>query len=86
VVPCGCENCSLTLREEHRIRVSVNRVLRRIFGLKRVEVTGLRKVIGGDVQLVESRYSSGTGIVRELTGRRTSAVGSRYQKSGEDRD
>jgi hypothetical protein len=28
------------LREEHRLRVSENRVLRRIFGLRRNEVTG----------------------------------------------
>jgi hypothetical protein len=31
---------SLTLREEHRLRVFENRVLRRIFGPRRVEVTG----------------------------------------------
>jgi hypothetical protein len=31
---------SLALREEHRLRVFENRLLRRIFGLKRVEVTG----------------------------------------------
>jgi hypothetical protein len=31
---------SLTLREEHRLRVFKNRVLRRIFGPKRDEVTG----------------------------------------------
>jgi hypothetical protein len=31
---------SLTLREEHRLRVFENRVLRRIFGLKTVEVMG----------------------------------------------
>jgi hypothetical protein len=31
---------SLTLREEHRLRVFENRVLRRIIGLKRDEVTG----------------------------------------------
>jgi hypothetical protein len=36
----GCETWSLTLREEHRLRVFENRVLRRIFGLKRDEVTG----------------------------------------------
>jgi hypothetical protein len=40
VVLYGCEIWSLTLREEHRLRVSENRVLRRIFGLRRVEVTG----------------------------------------------
>jgi hypothetical protein len=31
---------SLTFREEHRLGVFENRVLRRIFGLKRDEVTG----------------------------------------------
>ena len=35
----GCENCSLTLREERRLREFENRVLRRIFGPKRDEVT-----------------------------------------------
>jgi hypothetical protein len=37
VVLYGCESWSLTLREEHRLRVFENRVLRRIFGPKRVE-------------------------------------------------
>jgi hypothetical protein len=32
VVLYGCETLSLTLREEHRLRVFENRVLRRIFG------------------------------------------------------
>jgi hypothetical protein len=36
----GCETSSLTLREEHRLRVFENRVLRRIFGPKKSEVTG----------------------------------------------
>jgi hypothetical protein len=36
----GCETWSLTLRNEHRLRVFENRVLRRIFGSKRDEVTG----------------------------------------------
>jgi hypothetical protein len=40
VVLYGCETWSLTLREEHRLRVFENRVLRRIFGSKRDEVTG----------------------------------------------
>jgi hypothetical protein len=30
----GCETWSLTVREEHRLRVFENRVLRRIFGQK----------------------------------------------------
>jgi hypothetical protein len=40
VVLYGCETWSLTLKEENRLRVFENRVLRRIFGLKRDEVTG----------------------------------------------
>jgi len=40
VVLYGCEAWFLTLREEHRIRVFENRVLRRIFGPKRDKVTG----------------------------------------------
>jgi hypothetical protein len=36
----GCETLSLNLREEHRLRVFENRVLKRIFGPKRDEVTG----------------------------------------------
>ena len=39
-VLCGCETWSLTLREERRLRVFENRVLRRIFGPKRDGVTG----------------------------------------------
>jgi hypothetical protein len=40
VVLYGCEAWSLTLREEHRLKVFEKRVLRRIFGPKRDEVTG----------------------------------------------
>jgi len=40
VVLYGCETWSLTLREERRLRVFENGVLRRVFGPKRDEVTG----------------------------------------------
>ena len=40
VVSCGCETWSLTLSEERRLRVFENRVLRRVFGAERDEVTG----------------------------------------------
>jgi hypothetical protein len=40
---------SLILREEHRLKVFENRVLRRIFGLKRDEVTG-----GGETRITRS--------------------------------
>jgi hypothetical protein len=39
-VLCGCETWSLTLREEQRLRVFENRVLRRAFGPKRDKATG----------------------------------------------
>ena len=40
VVLCGCQTLSLTLREEGRLRMFENMVLRRIFGPRRDEVTG----------------------------------------------
>ena len=36
----GCQTWSVTLREERRLKVFQNRVLRRIFGAKRDKVTG----------------------------------------------
>jgi hypothetical protein len=39
----GCETWSLTWREERRLKVFENRVLRKIFGPKRDEVTRERK-------------------------------------------
>jgi hypothetical protein len=40
VVLYGCETWSLTLREERRLRVSENKLLRRIFGPKMDKVIG----------------------------------------------
>jgi len=40
VVLYGCETWSLTFRMERRLRVFENRVLRKVFGPKRDEVTG----------------------------------------------
>jgi hypothetical protein len=40
VVLYGCKIWSLTLREKRRLRVFENRVLRRVFGPKRDELTG----------------------------------------------
>ena len=40
VVLYGCETWSLTLREEGRMRLFESRVLRRIFGSRKDEVTG----------------------------------------------
>jgi hypothetical protein len=40
VVLYGCDTWSLTLRDDRRVKVFENRVLRKIFGSKRDEVTG----------------------------------------------
>jgi hypothetical protein len=57
----------VTLREEHRLRVFENRVLRRIFGPKRDEVTGeWRKLHKGELQ---NLYSS-PDIIRQIKSRR----------------
>jgi hypothetical protein len=62
----GCETLSLTLREEHRVRVFENRVLR-IFGPKRDEVTGgWRKLHNEEVH---NLYSS-PSIIRMIKSRR----------------
>jgi hypothetical protein len=55
VVLHGCETWSLTLMEEHRLRVSENRVLRRIFGPKREEEGSWRKLHSDELH---SLYSS----------------------------
>ena len=44
IVLYGCETWSLTLCEERGQRVFENRVLRRVFGPKRDEVTGMEKI------------------------------------------
>jgi hypothetical protein len=43
VVLYGCETWSLTLREEHRLRVNEKTVLRGIFQRKRDEVVGVER-------------------------------------------
>jgi hypothetical protein len=45
VVLYGCETCSVTPREDYRLRVFENRVLRRIFVPKREKVTGMWKIL-----------------------------------------
>jgi hypothetical protein len=60
VVLYGCETWSLTLREEHRLRVSEKRVLRRIFGPKREEDESCIKLHNNELH---SLYSS-PNIVR----------------------
>jgi hypothetical protein len=55
IVLYGCENWSLTLKEENRLRVFENRVLRRIFVSKRDEVMGeWRKLHNGELHILYS--------------------------------
>jgi hypothetical protein len=63
----GCETWSLTLREEHKLRMFENRALRRIFGPKRGEVTGQwSKLHNGELR---NLYSS-TDMIRQIKSRR----------------
>jgi hypothetical protein len=67
VVLYECETWPLTLREEHRLRAFENRVLRRIFGPKRNEVTGdWRKLHNEELRIL---YSS-PNIIRQVKSRR----------------
>jgi hypothetical protein len=67
VVLYGCETWSLSLREEHRLRVFENRVLRRIFGPKRDEVTGeWRKLHNEELH----NLNSTPDIIRQVKSRR----------------
>jgi hypothetical protein len=67
LVLCGCGTWSLTLREEHRLRVFENRVLRMIFGLKRDKVTGEWRKLHNEV--FHDLYSS-PSIIRIVESRR----------------
>jgi hypothetical protein len=63
----GCETWSVTVREEHRLREFENRIPRRIFGLKRDEVTGdWRKLHNEELHIL---YSS-PNIIKQIKSRR----------------
>jgi hypothetical protein len=81
VVLYGCKTWSLTLREEHRLRVIEDRVLRRIFGQRRYEVTGdWWKLLNADlhnlytspniIRMIKSRRMRLTGHVGQMGRRR----------------
>jgi hypothetical protein len=81
VVLYGCETWSLTLREERRLREFGNRVLRRVFGPKRDEVTGKwRKLHNGELNDLYSLPN----IVRVAKSRRMRWAG-HVARMGEDR-
>jgi hypothetical protein len=67
VVLYGCETWSLTLMEEHRLRVFENKILRRIFGPQRDEVTGEWRKLHNEE--LHNLYSS-PDIIRQIKSRR----------------
>ncbi|KAJ4443845.1 hypothetical protein ANN_05632 [Periplaneta americana] len=78
----GCETWTLTLREEHRLMVFENKVLRKIFGAKRDEVTGeWRKLHNTEVHTL---YSS-PDIIRNIKSRRLRWAG-HVARMGESRN
>jgi hypothetical protein len=78
----GCETWSLTLREEHRLRVFENRVLRRISGPKKDEVTGeWRNFYNEELHIL---YSS-PNIIRQIETRRMRWAG-HVARMGEERN
>jgi hypothetical protein len=77
----GCETWYLTLREEHRLRVFENRVLRRIFRPKRDEVTGEWRKLHNEE--LHNLYSS-PDIIRQVKSRRMGWAG-HVARMGEER-
>jgi hypothetical protein len=71
VVLYGCETCSLTFREERRLRVFKNRVFRRIFGPKRDEMTGEWRKLHNEIN---DLYSS-PKTIRVIKSRRIKLAG-----------
>jgi hypothetical protein len=77
----GCETLSLTLREEHILRVFENRVLSRLFGRKKDEMSGeWRKFHNEDLH---NLYSS-ADIIRQIKSRRMMWSG-HVVRTGEER-
>jgi hypothetical protein len=70
-----CATWSLTLREEHRLRVFENRALRRIFGSKGVEVMGgWRKLHNEELhnfRMIKSRRMRWAGLVVSMGEKQT---------------
>ncbi|KAJ4430110.1 hypothetical protein ANN_22320 [Periplaneta americana] len=82
VILYGCETWTLTLREEQRLRVFENKVLRKIFGAKRDEVIGeWRKLHNAELHAL---YSS-PDIIRNIKSRRLRWAG-HVARMGESRN
>ena len=72
-----CETWSLTLREEHRLRILENRVLREIFGPMKDEVAGKWQRLYNEelydlyippyiIQVIKSRRMTGAGHIARM--------------------
>jgi hypothetical protein len=78
----ACDTWSLTLKEERKLRVFENRVLRRIFGANRDEVTGeWRKFHNGELH----KFYSSPDIIRQIKSRRMRWAG-HVARKGEGRN
>jgi hypothetical protein len=97
VVLYGCETWSLTLREEHRLRVFENRALRRTFGQKRDEVTGKwRKLHNKElrdlnsspsvIRIIKSKRMRWAGYVARMGEKRNTYIGYYWWESQRERD
>jgi hypothetical protein len=78
----GCETWSLTIREEYRLRVFENRVLRRISGPKRDDATGEWRMLHNEE--LRNLYSS-PDIIRRIKSRRMRWAG-HVARMGEERE
>jgi hypothetical protein len=93
VVLYGCETWSLALRQEHRLGVFENKVLRRIFGLKGDKVTGERRKLHNEechdlcsspsvFRIIKARRMRWLGHVARM-GRRGTHVGCWWESQKE---
>ncbi|KAJ4434747.1 hypothetical protein ANN_23316 [Periplaneta americana] len=82
VVLYGCETWTLTLKEEQRLRVFANKVLRKIFGAKWDEVTGEWRTLHNAE--LHALYSS-PDIIRNIKSRRLRWAG-HVARMGESRN
>jgi hypothetical protein len=93
VVLYGCETFSLTLKKEHRLRLFENRVLRRIFGQRRDEVTAERRKLHNEelhdmyssriiIRIMKSRKMRWSEYVARM-GRRGTRIGCWWESQRE---